>query len=505
LTESGIPRADTASARVRAQLSHPIIDSDGHIMEFEPTVVDYIEAVGGRDLCERYAKESFRDNSFGSFPSMYEANAVSPEDRLKWRVPKTPWWTANMATNTPDRAAAMLPGYLYERLDETGIDFSILYPSRALYAGHLDNPDFRLPVTRAYNTYCADVVGAYADRLRPVAVIPMHTPEEALDELEYAVRVQGFKVVVMPSYIVRPVPGVLQEYPEVAKYSHWYDTYGLDSLYDYDPVWQKCIDLGVVPTFHTPGYGFTRYSLSNWVANHVGMFAAAGEGITRGLFLGGVTNRFPELRFGVLEGGVGFAASLYSDLIGHWSKRNREVILNYDPGKLDTALLSSLFARYGSDAVKRRVDAIGKSEWGFRTDGQLQQTAEELDEFAACGIDRKEDFVERFVDKFYFGCEADDPINVWAFNDKVNPNHVKLKAILASDIGHFDVTDISEIAEEAYEAVEDGLISEADFRAFSFENPIRLWTTGNPDFFRGTVVEDAVAAELAAPNGRQDG
>jgi hypothetical protein len=94
---------------------------------------------------------------------------------------------------------------------------------------------------------------------------------------------------------------------------------------------------------------------------------------------------------------------------------------------------------------------------------------------------------------------------VWAFNDKVNPNHVKLKAILASDIGHFDVTDISEIAEEAYEAVEDGLISEADFRAFSFENPIRLWTTGNPDFFRGTVVEDAVAAELAAPNGRQDG
>ena len=31
-----------------------------------------------------------------------------------------------------------------------------------------------------------------------------------------------------------------------------------------------------------------------------------------------------------------------------------------------------------------------------------------LDDYAACRIDRKEDFKELFVKNFYFGCEADD-------------------------------------------------------------------------------------------------
>jgi predicted TIM-barrel fold metal-dependent hydrolase len=492
----------TKSAQVRAQLKHPIIDSDGHIMEFEPAVLDIMETLAGRDIRDRYGKESFKNNSFGSFPRLYSNNSATPEERLKWRIPKTPWWTATFATQTSDRAAAMLPGLLYERLDETGLDFSILYPSAALYAGHLDNQEFRLAGSRAFNQYNAEAVAPYSDRLRAVAIIPMHTPGEAIAELEYAVKVQGFKCIVMPSYIVRPVPGVLQDYPEVAQYTHWHDTYGLDSLYDYDPVWAKCVELGVAPTFHTPGYGFTRASLTNWMANHVGVFAAGGEGITRALFMGGVPHRFPTLRFGVMEGGVGFATTLYSDLIAHWKKRNRNNILKYDPRNLDMTVFRGLFAKYGNAAVLKRLDRLGKSEWAFKADS-LAQSAEGdvnsrgLDEFAKCGIERKEDFKDLYAKRFFFGCEADDPINIWAFNDKVNPMRVKLKAILASDIGHFDVTDITEIAEEAYEAVEHGLMSEEDFKAYSFTNPVDLWAAGNPDFFKGTIVEKAVSGYLS--------
>lgn len=47
---------------------------------------------------------------------------------------------------------------------------------------------------------------------------------------------------------------------------------------------------------------------------------------------------------------------------------------------------------------------------------------------------------------------------------------------------------------EAYEAVERGHFSEADFRAFAFENPARFYLDMNPDFFKGTVVEGAVAS-----------
>ena len=39
-------------------------------------------------------------------------------------------------------------------------------------------------------------------------------------------------------------------------------------------------------------------------------------------------------------------------------------------------------------------------------------------------------------------------------------------------------------------------MTEQDFREFTFTNAARLHTRNNPDFFKGTVVEQAVADEL---------
>ena len=50
---------------------------------------------------------------------------------------------------------------------------------------------------------------------------------------------------------------------------------------------------------------------------------------------------------------------------------------------------------------------------------------------------------------------------------------------------------------EAYELVEDGLLTEANFRDFTFANAVRLWGTQNPKFFEGTVVAKEAAAVLA--------
>jgi hypothetical protein len=72
----------------------------------------------------------------------------------------------------------------------------------------------------------------------------------------------------------------------------------------------------------------------------------------------------------------------------------------------------------------------------------------------------------------------------------------RLNAIYSSDIGHFDISDMRDAAEEAYELVEDGLIDAEDFRDFVFANPVRAKTDVNPEFFRGTRVEDVVATLL---------
>ena len=120
-----------------------------------------------------------------------------------------------------------------------------------------------------------------------------------------------------------------------------------------------------------------------------------------------------------------------------------------------------------------------------------------LDEWAACGIETKEDIKTLFVDPFYFGCEADDPLTSMAFNTKVNPFGAELKAMMGSDIAHWDVPDMSEVLEEAWEMVDHGWIDEAAFKKFTFSNPVDFYTGTNPQFFKGTVVEGAVDAYLA--------
>jgi hypothetical protein len=47
--------------------------------------------------------------------------------------------------------------------------------------------------------------------------------------------------------------------------------------------------------------------------------------------------------------------------------------------------------------------------------------------------------------------------------------------------------------------VEKGHVTEQDFREFTFVNAARLHTRNNPDFFRDTVVEEAVADEIGVP------
>src|SRR5260370_34537013 len=56
-----------------------------------------------------------------------------------------------------------------------------------------------------------------------------------------------------------------------------------------------------------------------------------------------------------------------------------------------------------------------------------------------------------------------------------------------------------EVLEEAHELVDDGLMTAEDFRDFAFVNPAGLWASMNPDFFKGTVVEDSVAKVTGKP------
>ena len=206
-----------------------------------------------------------------------------------------------------------------------------------------------------------------------------------------------------------------------------------------------------------------------------------------------MTRRFPTLKFGFLECGVGWACGLYNDLVGHWEKRSRDALeRGLDPAKIDRALFAELVERHCDARVRAKLDTLRERD-GVYLESHTE-TPETLDEWAACGIERAEDIHDLFVPNFYFGCEADDPMNGLAFNTRVNRFGARLKPILSSDIGHWDVPDATKVLVEAYELVERELIAPEDFRDFAFTNAAELHSGLNPDFFKGTVVESAVSA-----------
>jgi len=470
----------TKAAIARSKLAHPLIDGDSHIIEYTPLLLDYIRKAGGSEFANRIEQGSKSSGWYG----------LSEEEKVYRRTMRGPWW-AFPTKNTRDRCTAMLPRLYYERMADFGLDFMVLYPTQGLFFGQ-GKPEERVIACHAYNEYVADGYREYSDRMTPVAIIPMGTPDEALVELDHAHSL-GLKVAMIPSFIKRPVPRTEEEYPGFARSDTWLDSFGIDSAYDYDPVWSRCIELGFPVASHSGGMGFDdRKSISNYMYNHMGHFASAGEVLAKSLVMGGVTARFPELRVALLEGGVQNGVRLYADLFSRWHKRSPQGLEHLDPANLDLQEAEQLFKQYASSDVAERLDQLTAT---LQVNPQ-QVAPEHRDDFAAMNVETEEDLRDRFIPNFYFGCEADDPLSSIAFDSRINPLGEQVRAIMSFDLGHWDVTDMDHAAAEAYEQVEEGLFSEEDFRKFGFEHSVHLYADTNHGFFNGTAIEDEVKQVL---------
>ena len=481
---------NSKSAALRDQLNHPVVDADGHTVEFEPGVLDYLKDIAGSEAVDRY-----KSSPEGAF--IFPWNHMTERERLEWREFRPVWWGHPMR-NTLDRATSTLPGLLHSRMDEFGLDFAIIYPSLGMFATELWDEELRLAVCRAFNKYHADIFREFSDRLTPVAVIPMHTPEEAIAELEYVVKVLGMKAVMLPTSTRRPIPALERKYAEIKGRLYWLDNHCVDSIYDYDPVWAKCVELKVAPTFHSVCLGMSsRTAVSNFVFNHLGHFAEAGQTAARALFMGGVARRFPQLRFAFLEGGVAWGCELYNDIFMDWRTRNARFIPALDPAGFDERLFADLCTTHGGSFFTGRLARMKEGIDASDLIAGPRNVGPSLDEFAHCSIAKETDIRDLFVPFFYFGCEGEDHSVGYAYDSQKNPLNARLNAMFGSDIGHFDVPDMSEAVSEAYGLVEKGVITRHDFRDFVFTNPVKLHAEVNPEFFKGTAIESAVERLLA--------
>ena len=126
------------------------------------------------------------------------------DERRRTRTPQGAWW-GTQTVNVRDRATATLPALLYERMDELGIDFTVLYPTNTLLTlrrgGSRPAPG---PVRR--------VQRVLRRRLRPVRRSDDHgrhrsrctRPRRRSPSCEHCHEL-GIKVVCFPEGVLRPL------------------------------------------------------------------------------------------------------------------------------------------------------------------------------------------------------------------------------------------------------------------------------------------------------------
>ena len=145
---------------IREAVSHPVIDADGHMMEYYPLMLEIASELSDPATAAA-ALAPMTDKRWAPL------RETPVDERRGKRIFRGAWW-AMPAANTRDQATSVLPGLLYERLDELGIDFQLAYPTYGMFCWVLANDEHRRLLARTYNTYCAEVYAEFRDRIEPV-------------------------------------------------------------------------------------------------------------------------------------------------------------------------------------------------------------------------------------------------------------------------------------------------------------------------------------------------
>jgi predicted TIM-barrel fold metal-dependent hydrolase len=192
-------------------------------------------------------------------------------------------------------------------MDAEGIDVAVLFATVAMgpSAGMLPSGDveFEAALCRAYNAWVAEFASADRRRLRPVAVLPTRDIRAAVAELTRAVERLGFVGAELPTNSEgRRYPG---------------DPH-------FHPIYEAAQALDVPVFIHPHAGGQIAYVGRERFANffHGHMIAFPFEQMIAAMHVvsEGVLERFPRLRMGFLESGVGWVPYWFERMDEHYAK-----------------------------------------------------------------------------------------------------------------------------------------------------------------------------------------
>ncbi|MGD9995542.1 MAG: amidohydrolase family protein [Ilumatobacteraceae bacterium] len=245
-------------------------------------------------------------------------------------------------------AASVDPGRRLARLDRTGTEAEIIYPTAAMAGMHsIRDAEHAAAHARAYNRFAAAVTAAAPDRLCAAMIVPLNHPIAAERELRHAREHLGLGVLL--ASFVAPSPYALSDR-------------------ELERVWAAAADLDVTVTFQdssltaaarTSGLARAQTWRMLYLAAHV---VEAQLGLAD-IVLGGVLARHPTLRVGIAETHLRWISPWLSLLDDRFGARS------------DGGLPTQQFARqcfvaaFPDDAGARElIDSLGAENLVFASD-----------------------------------------------------------------------------------------------------------------------------------------
>jgi predicted TIM-barrel fold metal-dependent hydrolase len=271
------------------QLGHYVIDADGHGGEplgwrrrvpakFASTMREYVAAM----------RAQYANVPGGGMRVSDPAYEVAPdEDDLEFGTPVQPGMF-DPEKRMPD-------------MDLEGIDVAVLFPPGSGEEWAMDDSAFAIALCATLNDARAEYASHAPERLKLVAKLPMIEPTAAAEELERCVSEHGFVGMVTATHIREK---------------------NLDDA-SFDVVWETAQRLGVAVCTHGGGQapGQTPFAIDRF-DTRLGVHALTHPlGAMQAVFnftVGGILARFPELRVGFLEAGVGWLPFWLERLDEHW-------------------------------------------------------------------------------------------------------------------------------------------------------------------------------------------
>ena len=308
-----------------------VIDADGHINEPELRLIEFLDP---------------------PYRSYLHAWVPDPNGRVNPNVSVAPKLAGFDPTLGGKLGANGPPGFptpadWLQAMEEGGLELTVLYPTTLLGYSAIDDPDYLVAVTRAYNTYVYEDWLKVSPRFRAVALMPLLDVEESIKELRRTVTELGFCGAFLPAV-----------------------GFGLLGDRRLHPLYAEAERLGCLIAVHGGHATAESMRYTKFLHRHTIGFPVSNMMQMMHMTYEGAFECFPALRVAYLEAGCTWVPYLLNRMDEEWEKRGAEEapLCKQKPSAYIKSARVFVHAEPSEDLLPQALEILGDQSLVYASD-----------------------------------------------------------------------------------------------------------------------------------------